>query len=385
MRGTFYRWIAGGSVALVLALAGAVRVNTARRPHYGGTLRVEIGAVVRSLDPAEAASNPEEAATKEQIGALIYDHRNADGSFAGGAGSGAFRIAEWEPEKHLALAANSDCRAGRPFVDAIDIQMGRAAKDRLLDLDLGKADFAEIPADEARQAVEQGVRTSESQPDELIALIFMASKPAAEDARVREAVSRSIDRAAIVNFILHKEGEAAGGLLPQWSSGTAFLFSAAPDPAGARALWAQIADSPKIALGYDASDALEQMIAERIAVNARDAGISLAAKSLSGAAADFDAKLIRWRMSSPHPREALADFLAVAGPPAGLDAAPVPDPASPEQIYSRESAIVASFRVVPLARLPTVYGLGARVRDWMVPAPGEGWPLADVWLEGEAQ
>jgi hypothetical protein len=40
--------------------------------------------------------------------------------------------------------------------------------------------------------------------------------------------------------------------------------------------------------------------------------------------------------------------------------------------------------VVPLVWLPQVYGLSARVRDWKAPAPGEGWALADVWLDGEA-
>ena len=62
-----------------------------------------------------------------------------------------------------------------------------------------------------------------------------------------------------------------------------------------------------------------------------------------------------------------------------------PHGASREQIYERERAIVSSYRVVPLVWLPRVYGLGARVRDWKAPAPGEGWPLADVWLEQESQ
>jgi hypothetical protein len=37
---------------------------------------------------------------------------------------------------------------------------------------------------------------------------------------------------------------------------------------------------------------------------------------------------------------------------------------------------------VPLVWLPHVYGLSARVRDWVAPGPGESWPLADVWLDG---
>src|SRR5579872_3995762 len=67
----------------------AARVESARRPRYGGTLRVEIGAAVNSLDPAASAANPDEAAARQQIDALLYDQRNSNGTFAGIAGSGA--------------------------------------------------------------------------------------------------------------------------------------------------------------------------------------------------------------------------------------------------------------------------------------------------------
>jgi peptide/nickel transport system substrate-binding protein len=371
-------------LCLFLAIASvalaATRVETAQRPRYGGTLRAEIGAVVNSLDPAVAAANPEEAAAKEQIDALLYAQRNPDGTFAGVAGSGPFRIAAWEPGKRAVLAANDDFRGGRPFVDSVEIQMGRAARDRLLDLELNQADFAEIPPEEARAASSSGVRVSASAPDELVALVFVAGRPATQDARVREALARSIDRAAIVHFILQKTGEPAGGLLPQWSSGTAFLFSTAADAPGAKELASQIGGSLRIALGYDAGDSLEQSIAERIAVNAREAGIALAAQ----ASADYDARLVRLRMASPHASEALAQFVAALNPLAGLDAPKLPQGASPEQVYGAERAIVSSARVVPLVWVPQVYGLGPRVRDWKAPAAGETWPLADVWLEGPA-
>ncbi|MGC2421868.1 MAG: ABC transporter substrate-binding protein [Candidatus Acidiferrales bacterium] len=372
-----------------IVLAATAPLESARRPHYGGALRVEIGAVVHSLDPAVASANSEEAAAKQQIDALIYDHRNSDGTFAGSAGSGPFRIAEWEPAQRVVLAANDDYRDGRPFLDSVEIQMGRAPHDRILDLALGKADFSEIPPEQARHAAESGVRVSTSQPDELLALVFLPGRPVAEDARVREALARSVDRAAIVNFLLQKEGEPAGGLLPQWSSGTAFLFSTATDAPGAKALASQIAPSPKILLGYDSADSLEQTVAERIAVDAQEAGIAitLAAQAAPGGAANPanpDALLVRWKMPSSDPRDALANFLNASGSMAGLDPAPLPGAASPEQIYSRESAVVSSYRVVPLVWLPQVYGLSARVRDWSAPAPGDGWPLADVWLEGDA-
>jgi hypothetical protein len=371
-----------------LALVHAGRVETSLRPRYGGTVRVEIGAVIHSLDPAGAPADADEAAARDEIGTLLYEQRNPDGTFAGVAGSGAFHISEWQPGKQLTLAANENYRGGRAFVDSIDIEMGRPAKDRLLDLEVGKTDFAEIPPEEARHAVERGVRVNTSMPEELVALVFVAGHPISEDAHGREALARSIDRAAIVNFILQKEGEPAGGLLPQWSNGTAFLFPTATDAAGAKDLWSQIASSPKIVLGYDSSDSLDQAIAERIAVNARDAGIGLSAEAIASPAPsspNYDVRLVRLRMTSSHPRDALASFQAVLAPMAGLDATPLPAAASSEQIYERERTIVSGYRVVPLVWLPRVYGLGARVRDWKAPAAGEGWPFADVWLEQESQ
>jgi len=354
---------------------------------YGGVLRVEIGAGVSSLDSSVAAANPDEGVWKKQLDALVHDPRAPERASVPGP---PFKMAEWEPGKHATLVANENALGGRPFVDSIQIQMGRPAREMLLDLELGKTDLAEIPVEQARRAAEQGVRISASQPDELLALVFPAGRAATEDARVREALAASIDRASIVNFILQKNGEAAGGLLPQWSSGTAFLFSTAADPAHAKEIWAQIAGPPKLVLGYDSGDSLQQSVAERIVVNAREAGIALTAQAMPGAAspaaaAVFDAQLIRLRMTSPLPRAALVNFLGVLGPLAKIEAAPLPDPAAAQEIYDRERAAIDSKRVVPLVWLPQVFGLSTRLRNWKAPGPGETWPLADVWLDGAGE
>ncbi|MGD0965118.1 MAG: ABC transporter substrate-binding protein [Candidatus Acidiferrales bacterium] len=372
-------FIVAGSLALASLPAGS-----ARRPRYGGTLRVEIGETIHSLDPAVPATDPAATSAKNQIDALLYASRNADGTFSGLAGSGAFRVTRWEAGKHATLSANNDYPGGRPFLDSIEIQMGRAAKDRLLDLELNRTDLAEIPPEEARRAAERGVRVSTSKPDELIALVFIGGRPVAESALVREALSDAIDRSSIVDFILQREGEPAGGLLPQWSSGTAFLFSIIPALSGAKEQWAGIGGSPKIVLGYDAADGLAQTVAERIAVNARETGISLTLSPISNSASSTgkaDARLVRIGLPSPRPREALLGIIREAGPMAGVDAAPLPDPASLEQIYERERTVVGDHRIVPLAWIPHVYGLSSRVRDWRPPLAGETWTLADVWLD----
>ena len=406
---------------LVIVAFATLPARSARRPRYGGTLRVEIGASVASLDPDAAAATPEEAAAQWQIDSLIYDHRDADGEFAGAAGSGPFRLTSWEAVGRpmlAVLAANEEFREGRPFVDAIEITMGRAAHERLVDVELNKTDLVEIPPQDARRASEQGVRVSASQPDELLALIFVGgnvkadpvgkvTSQANEQARgataqqvMGQALSLAIDRVAIVNFILQKTGEAAGGLLPQWSSGTAFLFPAAAPSAAdlehAKELWKQIAPSGALVLGYDSADPLEQSVAERIAVNAKEAGMAVRALAMPGAGAEIsrgaagrvthvDVQLVRWRMTSPLPSVALKDFLTRLYSEflASFGAAAFPEITSPDDIYKQQRAALNTYRVVPLVWLPQVYGLSARVRDWKAPGPGENWPLPDVWLDTE--
>ena len=377
--------LAAASSAIVLLTA--LPVKTARRPRYGGTLRVEIGTSVKSLDPAVPAANSEEEPAKEQIDSLIYDVIEPKSKFTV---NGAFHVTAFEAGKRAVLAATEDYRLGRPFVDSIEITMGRAARDRILDLELNKADFAEIPAEDARRAAERGVRVSRSRPDELLALVFRRSveptKTGLAGARVREALALSIDRAAIVNFILQKEGEPAGGLLPQWSSGTAFLFSTVADVVHAKELSAQIVPAPKIVLGYDSGDSLEQAVAERIAVDAREARVQLTAQAVRpGLENATDARLVRLRMQSKSPALALESFIDSLGGMTKIEEKALPDPASAEDIYNRERAIVTSYRVVPLVWLPRVYGLSGRVRDWTPPGPGESWPLADVWLDGPVE
>ena len=317
-------------------------------------------------------------------------------------GTGPFRLSTWEPAKHVVFAANDDYWGGRPFVDGIDVQMGRTVRERMIDLDLGKADIADVAPDRARIDASRGVRISASDPTELVALIFSRSSTRAKDIRIRQALSLAIDRASLVDFVLQKEGSPAGALLPQWSSGYEFLFSTAPDAATARQLASQISPAHVLRLGYDADDSVERMIAERIAVNAQAAGISISARAIATGSPDgdtnhaanraanvpeYDARIVRLSVSSPAPGVALGDFLQTVAQLADLDpslTAPLNDPANPEQLYSRERAVVDTYEVIPLVHVSEVVGLSARVRDW-IPARWGAWHVADIWLDGAGQ
>ncbi len=185
---------------------------------------------------------------------------------------------------------------------------------------------------------------------------------------MREALALSIDRAAIQSVLLQKQGEPAGGLLPEWLSGYAFLFRTAR-------VRQQVASAAPLSLGYG-GDPLARAIAERIAVNAREAGIRLL---VSPQAAKPDVRLVRARIHSVEPGAALSGLAK------SLGLGELPGLADAEACYAAERALVDDFRVIPLVHLPELYASRTAVRTWQTPGllkTGE-WRLDDVWLAPE--
>jgi peptide/nickel transport system substrate-binding protein len=295
-------------------------------------------------------------------------------------GTGPFRIAQWEAGRRALLNANEDYWGGRPFLDAVSIEMGRTTQQQMLDLELGKADLIEIRPQEVRRATQETMKLWLSSPVVLLAIEFERGRPAVDDSRLREAIALSVDRAAIQGVLLQKQGEPAGGLLPQWLSGYAFLFKPSRDAARARQLAASMpASTVPLILGYDGGDPLARSIAERIAVNAREAGMRLQA---SPQVAQPDLRLVRIRIRSVEAADALVSVasrlgLAEALPPGGL--------ANPEACYEAERALVEDFRVIPLVHLPEIFVSRPAVKTWQTPGllRTGAWRLDDIWLAPE--
>jgi len=315
-------------------------------------------------------------------GRYFIFNRGEDNSLTG---TGPFRVAEWpaaEGPGRASFVANIGCWAGRPFVDKIELAMGVDFQRQANAISFGQADVVELPASQVRRAAQRGVRAASSDPVQLFALVFDGSRPAVQDAHVRQAISLAINRASIADVILQKQGIPAGGLLPNWISGYAHLFPAMSDLPRARDLLPASAReqfrSMPLVLFYDSGDAEARAIAERVSVNLREVGVMVQA---SGQIADSKAKLsvadlrlVRLRMAAPDPATALSDLLL----PGSLDEAET-NLETPEQIYAAERALIDSFRVIPLVHVSENYGLSPQVRDWMAPRWG-GWKLEDVWL-----
>ena len=311
----------------------ALSAHAATRPQYGGTLRVEVRRNAETPDPPPFLTR-------------------------------GFTIARWEAGRRAVYEADENAAGGRPFLDSVEIVVGRSLRDQSNDLELGRADVVELGPTELRR-LPAGRKVWSSSPVRVLALVF---QPRFDDARIREALSLAVDRSAIHAVLLQRQGEISGALLPQWLSGYAFLFPAATDLGRARQL---TAGARPVSLGV--SDPALRPIAERIALNARDAGLRVV---IAAQPENADVRLQELHIESADPSQALASLAAAAG---------LPEPArgdSPEQWYTAERALLEGFRVIPLVHLPDVYGVSPAVKGAPGITPLGEWRFENIWLEG---
>ena len=324
--------------AALLFLLLSAPLFPATRPHYGGTLRMEMREAIEAPDPP-------------QSGPGLADL------------SAAFTITRWEAGIQAIFAADDNAAGGRPFLDGVEVRMGRALHDQSIALELGRADIVELGLAELRRQP-TGRKIWTSSPVRVVALVF---SPTFGDARVRQALALVVDRAAIHNVLLQHQGEISGGLLPQWLSGYAFVFPAVQDLPKARSL---VAGAPRtLTLGVD--DPALRPIADRIAVNARDAGLAV---SVAPQTPNADVRLTEARIASADPARALANLAAAFGLPAPASSA--------AGLYGEEHALLQSYRVIPLFHLPLVYGVSPRVRGGPGITPLGEWRFENLWIEG---
>jgi peptide/nickel transport system substrate-binding protein len=344
------------STAIVAQILGQAHPDWTVRG-AGDSLTIESESTMRSL-LAELAL-PRNAILK----------RNGNGLPVG---TGPFRVADFQPGKALKLAAHEESWAGRPFADVIEINLGRSQRDQAIALELDKADVVEAPPQPVTlNGVSQRIRTS--LPVELMALVF-ASNTKAQDARVREALGLAIDRKPIQSVLLKGAGEPSASILPNWMTGYSAAFPAQANVQRARAVLAG-SRQPVLTLSYDPRDPQAQLIADRIALNAREAGITLQV-SLSGVA---DVSLIRIVLPSPDPATSLREAARALGL-----AQPLLHGNSVEDLYSAERSLLDAHTVIPLIHLPIASAAGARVHNWQPGRMGE-WNLSDMWLETDSR
>jgi peptide/nickel transport system substrate-binding protein len=319
--------------------------------------------------------------------------RQPDGSLLG---TGPFKLGEWQPGDRALLQVNDDYWGGRAYPESIEFQMGASLREQLVQRQLNGYAAAEITVDQLRLLDQTGQNVSLSRPADLLVIMFLQPDAAtfgrpgkkAVDPRLRQALMASLNRTAISNVLLQKKGAPAAALLPQWLTGYEFLFPSAQDPERARKLVAEAAvTAPAISLAYDFADPLAKMVAERIAVDAREVGIRVQPygdahvnQKSAQASLNADAILLRIPLPSLEPTVALAALAADLRMDADTASAALAA-ARPEDLYEIERKALENYRVVPVARVSQAVWLNASTRNWQQ-LPNGAWDLDQLWVEG---
>jgi len=321
-------------------------------------------------------------------------------------GTGAFVLAESAPPApsdanpsvlrpaHLKFRAREDAWSGRPFVDAIDVTLGNPPLRQILNLQVGRADIIDIPPDLVRKARQENLRVWSSPPDTLLALRLDDAQPGTADPQFREALDLALDRDTMANVLLQRQAFPAVALLPQWLSGYAFLFGNPMNLDRAKSLQAALpanaaGGAEPIRLRVDAVGDLMKLLGERVAVNARQANISVqivprSGSSTSGnttaAPSPIGLHLFAWHYSSLSPRVELQALAQHLHSESGAESESVEEPFNPEKLYAQERRLLDERQALPLLLLPEYVGIAPNVRNWSA-EPSGTWRLADVWLE----
>lgn len=253
----------------------------------------------------------------------------------------------------LTLAANDNCWQGRPFVDAVEIQVHRSIRDQWLDLSVGHADLVEVPADQLRRAQQERLTMIESAPAELLALI-VADSGVLGNPNLRAAIALAVDRSALSNVIFQKQGEVTASLLPAGLTGYSFLFPVDRDMNRAQELRGGLTP-PALTLAAEGAGAM-QLAAQRIALNLHEAGFTVQVAG-TGVSQHPDLVLRRLPLECNRPQAAQESMLRSMGV-----TAPVVEN-TPAGLFRVEREFLDTHMLIPLLYLPRAYAFGGRVRD----------------------
>ncbi len=363
--------------------------------HDGTTLTpADVASVLRTANPswtvAETADGVriESASSMPDLPWQLCDPRLAIAVPRGSpvpAGTGPFRVERWEPGKRLVLAANAAHRNGRPFVDSVQVEMGRAPQEAVASLETGRADIVMLRPQDVRRAIDRHLRLATSRPMELVALAFDPRRPVASSEQVRTALALALDRDAICAILLQHQAEVASALVPDWLTGYASVFRARFDRGAARSIVASLPAAQRaLSLTYPAGDPIALPVADRITVDAREAGLTLRTAASAASSMPPDVRLVHVSVQGLTPESAVTAVARALGMSGVSDT----DEGSPIERSARfERAIIEPRIVVPLVHLSRTYALGVRLahsNGHIVSANGS-LDLADAWLGGDVQ
>ena len=280
-------------------------------------------------------------------------------------GSGPYKISDWQPGRGIVLARNPEYDGAAPYLETIEVRFSQSGSAQGVDLRV-------IDLEQARSlGTNNGVRNESSA--ELYSLRWIESVRI--DDRVRKAVALAIDRGSLALPFSRDGAMPAAGYLPQALSGYEFLFEQKSDVGQAKSLVRDAGWRLPLPLAYRANDPVARLIAERVAVNAREVGLNVQpigemdAQSATAAVA----RIVRIPVASEAPAAALYDIAASLG----LSTANILGDDDAGHLLAGERELLSDVRALPLLHVPTIIWQNRRVHD--VDAASD-WRLDSAWV-----
>jgi peptide/nickel transport system substrate-binding protein len=303
------------------------------------------------------------------------------------AGTGPFRLERLDA-KRLSLRAHDEYWGGRPFLDAVQIDMGVATTDLVSNLELGRSDMAPIAPIDVRRLAQRSLQIASSRPLVTYALVFEPPRAVAAAEPIRRTIALAIDRQALHTVVLQRHGAPATMLVPAWLTGYASIVAPGDRGMSRAAISALPLEQRVLTLRVDAADPLAQALADRIAVDVRETGLTMKLQAPVGLAARPDVRLVRLDFTATSPDRALAFAMSALGPRvvALATSEPAPPGGAPvDGVYRVERALLERFIVVPVVHVPEMYAISDRVAASSgTPVLANGaWNIANVWLRTE--
>lgn len=225
------------SVVAALEAARSSEANTIAVAPITG-LKAEEGAVVIALSEPFAPLPAVLAATSTQI--LAPSSYAEDGTVTDVIGSGPYQVVEVTPPARIEVEAFEDYDGQAPVVDRVVYESVGRSENRALMGESGQADlvFGMDPTSLQRVEGKSGLHVESALLPRTIVLKLNAEHPALADERVRQALSKGLDRPSMATAVLRDPEIAATQMFPPalgaWHNQD--LEPLAHDPEGAAAL-----------------------------------------------------------------------------------------------------------------------------------------------------
>jgi peptide/nickel transport system substrate-binding protein len=201
-------------------------------------------------------------------------------------GTGPYQLESWHPGTSLRLVKSSRSWMARSFpLRHLELDLIPNDAARLMDVQYGEldADLAMPPYQAANVQHQRGVKVMVTPSTATTYLLLNNRTPPLNDVQVRQAISRAIDRSALVNAVLAGNGRPANSFLPVGATGyNGGLSPPTQDPALAAELLrhSSVPHGFTMEMEIGSGDITASAIASVIRDDLRPLGIKLETKQL---------------------------------------------------------------------------------------------------------